>query len=113
MNILTMYRKVSLRLPLEQQRFFDYFNETAEELAATYNSFGMSVFVNDEFIPIGSLDDENPIKPLFCNAVIDNIIFLSGGDSAYKAEFARKAGEAWNKYWGDKAKHRHVKRVSW
>ena len=112
MTILEMYEKVSLRLPLEQRRFFNYFNDSVHEIESLYSSFGDLVFLRDrEFQPIKSLEDENVIRALYHESIVDNITFLAGGDASYKAEFARKAEAAWLKYWNDRAKGRRTLRV--
>ena len=111
MNILTIYKKVSQRTPLEQGKFFDYYNESVQELESLYDDF---LYKDGKgFIPAETLDDENNIRDLYCGAVADNITFLAGGDAAYKSEFARKAENAWLKYWNDNAKNRHLKRERW
>ena len=92
MTILEIYEKVSLRTPLEQRRFFNYFNDSVREIESLYSSFGDLVFLRDkEFEPVKSLEDENTVRALYHEAIVDNIIFLAGGDASYKAEFARKA----------------------
>lgn len=112
MTILEIYEKVSLRTPLEQRRFFNYFNDSVREIESLYSSFGDLVFLRDkEFEPVKSLEDENTVRALYHEAIVDNIIFLAGGDASYKAEFARKAEAAWLKYWNDNAKGRRTLRV--
>lgn len=112
MTILEIYEKVSLRVPLEQRRFFNYFNDSVREIESLYSSFGDHVFEEGtEFKPAKSLEDEINILPLYHEAIVDNVIFLAGGDASYKAEFTRKAEAAWLKYWNKNAKHRINKRA--
>ena len=111
MEILTAYEKVSLRTPLEQRKFFNYYNESVEELAAQYSDFLFNE--GEEFTPICSLNDKSAVRSLYHDAIVDNITFLAGGDASYKAEFARKAENAYLKYWNDNAKGRHTRRSRW
>lgn len=110
MTIKEIYERVSLKIPLDQRRFFNYFNDTVDELESLYSGF---VFNDDtEFAPIKSLDDENVVLPLYSGAIVDNILFLAGRDT-YKGEFIRKSRDAYLKYWSDKAKGRKIKRMGW
>ncbi len=113
MDIKEIYEKVSLKTPLEQRRFFNYFNDTIAELDALYPSY-----VTEEgkhFTAMHDLSDEYIVRPLYGAAIVDNILFLCGydKDGTYKSEFLRKAQEAYLNYWRDGAHHKHTKRVGW
>lgn len=111
MTILEMFEKVNLVTPIEQRKFFNYFEDSVNELQAKYDGF---VFCeNSEYSPPAALSDKNVVLPLYHNAIIDNILFLSGQDATYKSEFFRKAEEAFLKYWNDNAKGRRMKRMRW
>ena len=110
-SILEIFEKVNLVTPIEQRRFFNYFEDTVNELQAMYSGF---VFEKDaEYQPPKALTDENVVLPLYHNAIADNIIFLAGGEEAFKSEFIRKSGAAYLKYWNDNAKGRKIKGMRW
>lgn len=107
MSILEIFEKVNLTTPIEQRRFFNYFEDTVNELQSMYNGF---VFCkNAEYMPPRTLSDENVVMPLYHNSIVDNILFLSGGGETYKSEFIRKSRDAFLKYWNDNAKGRKMK----
>ena len=111
MSILEIYEKVNLVLPIEQRRFFNFFEDTVNELQAMYSGF---VFEKDtEYQPPEALSDENAVLPLYHSSIVDNIVFLAGGNETLKGEFARKSREAYLKYWNDNAKGRKMKRMRW
>lgn len=104
---------VSLKVPIEQRRFFDYFNATIAELEALYPDL---LFEEGEhFIPVTVLSDENIVLPMYVPAIVDNIIFLGGYDETgtYKQEFIRKANNAYLHYWKNHAHNRRVRRMRW
>ena len=108
MTILELYERVNLKRPLEQRRFFDYFNDTAGELLGLYSKFVLRE--DGDYTPVKSLTEENPVRPLYHEAMADNILFLAGEDSTYKGEFVRKAEAAQLRYWNGDIKGRRVKR---
>ncbi len=111
MSILAIFEKVNLTMPIEQRRFFNYFDDTVTELQSMYSGF---VFEKDtEYQPPEALSDKNVVRPLYHNAIVDNIIFLAGGEETHKTEFIRKSRDAYLKYWNDNAKGRKMKRMEW
>lgn len=111
MSILEIFEKVNLITPIEQRRFFNFFDDTVRELQASYSGF---VFEKDtEFEPPENLLDANVVLPLYHNAIVDNIVFLENGEETRKSEFIRKAREAYLKYWNDNAKGRKMRRLEW
>ena len=111
MTILEIYEKVNLVVPIEQRIFFNFFEDTVNELQSLYGDF---VFIeNTVYTPPESLTDDNVVLPLYHNAIVDNIIFLAGGEETRKAEFIRKSRDAYLKYWNDNAKGRKMKRMEW
>lgn len=111
MSILEIFEKVNLIMPMEQRRFFNCFHDTVTELQSMYSGF---VFEKDaEFTPPEALSEENAVLPLYHGAIVDNIIFLAGGEESRKSEFIRKSREAYLKYWNDNAKGRKMKRSRW
>ena len=114
MSILEIFEKVNLVIPIEQRRFFNYFNDTVTELQSMYSGFVLAAHPEGEketeFEPPETLSDNNVVRPLYSGAIVDNIIFLAGGEEARKSEFIRKARDAYLKYWNDNAKGRRMKR---
>ena len=109
--MLELFEKVNLVVPLEQRKFFNYFDDSVAELEAMYNGF---VFETDaKYTPPTQLSDTNVVLPLYHNAIVDNILFLAGVGESYKGEFIRKSRDAYLKYWNDNAKGKRIKRMRW
>lgn len=109
--MLEIYEKVNLITPIEQRQFFNFFEDTVTELQALYSGF---VFKKDaDCKPPKALSDENAVLPLYYSSIVDNIVFLAGGEETYKSEFIRKSRNAYLKYWNDNAKGRKIKIISW
>ena len=111
MSILEIFEKVNLIMPIEQRRFFNFFEDTVNELQSLYPGFVIEA--DTEYVPPEALTDENVVKPLYHNSIVDNIVFLAGGEETHKNEFLRKSRDAWLKYWNDNAKGRKMKRMGW
>ncbi len=71
------------------------------------------VNVFGEYTPPKALSDALFVKPLYHNAIIENIIFAAGGDSGRKTEFLRKARDAYLSYWNENARGRTMKKARW
>lgn len=111
MTLLEIFEKVNLVIPLEQRRFFNYFNDTVNELNTLYDGF---VFESEgEYTPPRDLSDSVKVLPLYHNAIVDNILFLAGQNETHKGEFIRKSKLAYLKYWNDNAKGRRIRRMRW
>ncbi len=111
MLIKEVFEDVNLVAPIEQRRFFNYFNNTVNELIGTHSDF---VIEKDaEYVPSESLDDDCAVRPLYRGAITDNILFMITGEEARKSEFIRKSQEAHTKYWNDNAKCRKFKHTAW
>lgn len=111
MTLLEIFEKVNLVIPIEQRRFFNYFNDSVNELLGLYRRFVLET--EGQYTPVHSLSDDAQVLPLYHNAIIDNILFMSGQDENGKSEFLRKAGRAYLKYWNDNAHGKRVKRMRW
>ena len=113
MTLLEIFEKVNLVIPIEQRHFFNYFNDSVDELIATFGYFVLDS--EGEYTPPKDLSDSVAVLPLYCAAIVDSIIFLagSGQDEMRKSEFLRKAKAAYLKYWNDHAKGKRVKRMRW
>ncbi len=111
MDLLTIYEKVSLKAPIEERRFFNWFNDTVIELESMYAP--MVCEPGETFTPVSSFDDICPVRPLYAPAIVDNILFLSGdgeqNNAVYKQEFLRKAERAYLNYWHAVSHRRHIK----
>ena len=111
MTLLAMFEKVNLATPLEQRRFFNYFGDTVSELCSLYGGF---VFETEgDYTPPKTLSDDVGVLPLYHNAIVDNILFLAGGEDTLKNEFLRKSRAAYLEYWNDNAKGRRIRRMRW
>lgn len=111
MTILEIYEKVNLVVPIEQRIFFNFFEDTVNELQSLYGDF---VFIeNTVYTPPESLTDDNVVLPLYHNSIVDNILFLANKGELYKSEFIRKSKDAYLKYWNDNAKGRRKRRMRW
>ena len=111
MTLLEIFEKVNLVIPIEQRVFFNFFEDTVNELQSLYRDF---VFIEDtEYTPPESLTDENVVLPLYHNSIVDNILFLANKGETYKSEFIRKSRDAYLKYWNDNAKGRRRRRMRW
>ena len=111
MTLLEIFEKVNLVVPIEQRKFFNYFEDTVNELQSLYRDF---VLIKDtEYTPPESLTDDNVVLPLYHNSIVDNILFLAGMGETYKGEFIRKSKDAFLKYWNDNAKDRRIRRMRW
>lgn len=113
MKARVIYEKVNLVVPgLEQRRFFNWLNDTIDELNILYRD-EKYIFVNpEEKSVVDSLDDDINIKDLYVIAILDNILFLAGAGETYKTEFVRKSKSAYDKYSrGDR--YRIMKKTRW
>jgi hypothetical protein len=111
MTILEIFEKVNLVIPIEQRVFFNFFEDTVNELESLFGDF---VFIKDKkYTPPESLTDDIVVHPLYHNAIVDNILFLANAGEALKGEFLRKAKAAYLKYWNDNAKGRRKRRMRW
>lgn len=111
MTLLEMYEKVSLKAPIEQRKFFNYYDDSVNELLALYDI----VLIEGESFeaPTTDLYADNVVLPLYHNAIVDNILFMISEDANYKSEFIRKSKDAYLKYWRDKAKGVRQRRMRW
>lgn len=110
-NLIKIYEKVNIFTPIEQRKFFNFFEDSVEELQSMYSGF---VFEKEsEYKPPEKLEDEVPVLALYQDAIVDNIIFLETSDEFRKSEFIRKSREAYLKYWCDNAKGRKIQGRKW
>ena len=111
MKLIEIFEKVNLIAPIEQRKFFNFYNDTIDELNSLYgNLLFQKTEDGEEYEAPTKLDDEVLVLPLYQGAIIDNILFLVGKGEVYKSEFVRKARNAYLKYWNDNAKGRRLKK---
>ena len=111
MTILEIFEKVNLVIPIEQRVFFNFFEDTVNELQSLYGDF---VFIEGkDYTPPKYLTDDNVVLPLYHNSIVDNILFLANQGDTYKSEFIRKSKDAYLKYWNDNAEGRRIRRMRW
>ena len=117
MTILEIYEKVNIKTPVEQRIFFNYLNDSVNEIAELHGDMPRMVFGGNitaaDIVPVKSLSDETVVLPMYHNAIVDNILFLCGHGDTHKGEFIRKAKEAYLHYWNLYSKGKHVKRNRW
>jgi hypothetical protein len=111
MTLLEIYEKISLKAPIEQRKFFNYFDDSVNELLSLYDI----VLIEDKEYeaPTTDLYADNVVLPLYHNAIVDNILFMISNDANYKSEFIRKSKDAYLRYWNDKAKGKRIRRMRW
>ena len=112
MTLLEMYEKVSLKAPIEQRKFFNYYDDSVNELLALYDSYVIAKGKKFE-APTTDLYAEIVVLPLYHNAIVDNILFMISEDANYKSEFIRKSKDAHLKYWREHAKGVRQRRMRW
>ncbi len=111
MTLTEIFEKVNLVFPLEQRKFFNYFEDTVNELNTLYDGFVIAP--GEEYTSPKDLSDANIVLPLYHNSIVDNILFMVSQSEVYKSEFLRKSRLAFLKYWNDNAKGRKMKRARW
>lgn len=111
MTILEMFEKVSLKTPIEQRKFFNYYDDSVNELLSLYDFVLVDGKTHET--PTTDLYADSVVLPLYHNAIVDNILFMVSNDTNYKSEFLRKSKDAHLKYWHDKAKGKRIRKMRW
>ena len=86
MTVLEIFEKVNIKTPVEQRLFFNYLNDSVNEIGQFYGDMPHTVFnanITADIVPIAALTDEMVLLPLYHNAVVDNILFLCGQGDTY------------------------------
>lgn len=125
----TRYEETMTITPMDDMRFLNAYEDTVNELASLFPGFVFNKTYGhaDTEAPERSwtengmwykipdtIEDDNVVRPLYWNAIVDNILFLTGnGTEARKTEFARKARDAYGHYWSENAKGKRLKRLRW
>jgi len=117
MTILQMFEKVNLTAPTERRNFYNYLNDSVNEIAGLYGDMPKMTFSNNitaaDIVPIVDFSDRLTVLPLYHDAIVDNILFLCGYGEEHKGEFIRKSREAYLHYWNLYSKNRRMKRGGW
>lgn len=113
MTLLEMFEKVSLQVPMEQRRFFNYFDDAVNELRGLY-PVDKLIFMNGKsYTSPKNLTDEIVVLPLWHDVIVDNILWKATQNEIYKSEFLRKAREVYKAYNKKETKGRIIKRARW
>lgn len=112
MTVLKIFEKVNLVTPVEQRRFFNYFEDGVNELMLWY---GDKLVIEDGkiYAPPSALSDENVVRPLYRNALVDYILYRAGLGEAHFNMFIQKAKLAYLRYWNTDTKGKRIKRMRW
>ena len=117
MTILEIFEKVNIKTPVEQRIFFNYLDDSINEIGGLYGDVPQLVFNHNiksaDIVPTDSLDGYTVILPLYHNAIVDNILFLCGQGEDHKGEFIRKAKEAYLHYWNLYSKGKRIRGRRW
>ena len=122
MDFNKMYERVTLVTPLEQRRFFDYYDASVNELCVMFDK--KYVFRKGcTYVAPESLNYEDVTREIFHESIIDNILYMAGAGEIYKSEFVRKANlgvkKAWNEHRDEYNATKHedavgrVKKMRW
>ena len=98
MEFKKMYERVLLVTPLEQRRFFDYYEASVNELTMMFDA--KYVMKKDcKFEAPENIEYEDKTRVFFHEPIIDNILYMAGCGDIYKTEFIRKANQAVKEAW--------------
>ena len=95
MKIGQIYESVTIRTPVDERNFYDYFNETLSEIEMMFDT---KYTFKDGCVGsvVSSMEDEFPLMDKYYTAVLFNLLYLCGyGDpNSIKSEFIRLANAA-------------------
>lgn len=74
MSITEIYEKVNMVVPMEQRRFFNYYEDTVNELMAMYSVFVIEK--DSEYTPPKVLNEKDVVLPLYHGQLL-TILFSS------------------------------------
>ena len=108
-----IFEKVDLIIPgVEQRRFFNWLNDTIDELRARCKNDKYVLVNESETVGIiNNLEDDVNVRDLYLGAIVDNIVYNAGAGDEHKSEFVRKGDDAYKYYWGSN-KNRIMKKWS-
>jgi hypothetical protein len=113
MEIKSIFEKVNLIVPLEQRRFFNYLEDTANELIAKYGEKFVLSDDADVCTHNNKIEGEINILPQYEKSIVCNILFNAGAGEQYISEFLRHADAAYLFYWRNNAKGKRLKKKEW
>ena len=111
MELLKVFEKVNLVVPIEQRDFINFFEDTVAELSSMYDE--RFVFTDGTLTLPKSIDTEIKIKDKYEKAIVENILFLAGAGDVHQSEFIRQSKNAYLSYWNENAKGRKLVRNRW
>lgn len=111
MELLKVFEKVNLVVPIEQRDFINFFEDTVAELSSMYDE--RFVFTDGTLTLPESINTDVKIKDKYEKAIVENILFLAGAGDVHQSEFIRQSKNAYLSYWNENAKGRKVVRNRW
>lgn len=109
MTFKMMFERVNLVTPLEQRRFFDYYDASVNELRMMFKS----KYVLKKDCTYATPDDLNytdVTREFFHEPIIQNILYMAGMGEQYKSEFIRLANLGYKEAWNEEAEEYKISR---
>ena len=94
MIIKEMYEKVTMENPCGQAVFMSRLDTTVRSLIARYGKKYV-VFRHQVYQRPVSVEDEIPVYEEYFPAILDNILFLTGGNPDRKTDYVQEAEDAY------------------
>lgn len=105
MNTRSVYDRVCLTSPVDQNKFIQYFNDAVRYLVSNYDD--KYVFEKDtDYSEIQHINDMSGVRNVYFDCIIDGVISSVAKDEGKKAAFVSKADLAYKKVWRGFAKYR-------
>ena len=101
MNILSIYDTCTHAVPMEQDAFLSRLDTTVRALMSRFQPHYVC---RDRYVTPTSVRDEIPVYDAYMPAVVDNILYLTTGDTARKADYVEEARDAYKTVWSEKAR---------
>lgn len=105
MNTRSIYDRVCLTNPVDQNKFIQFFNDAVRFLVSNYDD--KYVFEKDsEYSEIHHINDMSGVRDIYADSIVDGIISFITMDEMKKGDFYTKAELAYKKVWREFAKYR-------
>lgn len=106
MNTRSVYDRVCLTNPVEQNKFVQFFNDSVRSLVGVYDS--KYVFEEDtcDYSEIMHINDMSGVRDIYAECITDNVLYLVSGDNQKRVDFVNKADMAYKTVWRTFAKYR-------
>lgn len=105
MNTRSLYDRVCLTCPVDQNAFVAYFNDTVQSLISHYDM----KYVYEDGISSGEIshiNDMSGVRDVYADCIADNIMYLISGNDDRKVDFVNKADLAYKTVWREMSKNR-------